>query len=55
MPGISEKTYWVYIMASSPSGVLYAGMSSGLAERARQHRERLLEGFTKRYGIYLLV
>jgi putative endonuclease len=45
-----EKVFHVYIMASKPRGVLYVGMTSGLAGRAWKHRERVLEGFTKRIG-----
>jgi putative endonuclease len=50
-----EKVFHVYIMASKPRGVLYVGMSSGLAGRAWKHRERVLEGFTKRYWVDRLV
>ncbi len=42
-------------MVSRPRGVLYVGMSSELANRAWQHRERLREGFTKRYWVGRLV
>jgi putative endonuclease len=43
------KVFHVYITASKPRGVLYVGMTSDLAGRPWQHREHLLEGFTKRY------
>lgn len=49
------KTYWVYITASKPRGVLYVGMTSDLAGRAWQHGERLRDGFTKRYWVSRLV
>lgn len=45
----------VYIMASGRNGTLYAGVTSSLAERAYQHREGLIAGFTKRYGCKVLV
>ena len=45
----------VYIMASQRNGTLYVGVTANLAERAWQHREGLLPGFTKRYGCKLLV
>ncbi len=45
----------VYIMASQRNGKLYVGVTANLAERAWQHREGLLPGFTKRYGCKLLV
>ena len=44
------KTYWVYILASKPRGVLYTGLTSDLAGRGWQHRERLMEGFAKNIG-----
>ncbi len=47
--------YWVYIMASRARGVLYVGMTSDRPGRAWQHRERVLEGFTKRYWVGRLV
>ncbi len=50
-----EKEFWVYIMASGPRGVLYVGMTSDLVGRAEEHRERLIDGFTKRYGVDRLV
>jgi putative endonuclease len=45
----SDKHFFVYITASRPRGVLYVGMTSDLTGRAYEHRERLIEGFTKRY------
>ena len=45
----------VYIMASKRNGTLYTGVTSNLVQRAWQHRNGLVEGFTKRYGCKLLV
>jgi putative endonuclease len=45
----------IYIMANRRNGVLYAGVTSNLAQRVHQHREGLTLGFTKRYGCKLLV
>ncbi len=50
-----EKTYWVYIAASKPHGVLYVGTTSDLAGRTWEHRERVMNGFTKRYWVGRLV
>ncbi len=55
MQASNGKTYWVYITASGPHRVLYVGMTSDLAGRAWEHRERVMEGFTKRYWIDRLV
>jgi putative endonuclease len=41
--------------ASRPCGVIYVGMTSDLAGRAWEHRERVLDGFTKRYWAGRLV
>ena len=49
------KTLSVYITASGPRGVLYVGMTSNLAGRAWQHRERVQEGFTRKYWVDRLV
>jgi putative endonuclease len=45
----------VYIMASRLNGTLYVGVTSDLPQRAWQHREGLIAGFTKRYGCKFLV
>ena len=50
-----ERVYYVYIMASGPSGTLYTGMTNNLGRRAYEHREGLIPGFTKSYGVKLLV
>jgi putative endonuclease len=42
-------------MASRRNGTLYTGVTSNLAQRAYQHREALIPGFTARYGCKLLV
>ena len=46
---------WVYIMANRRDGTLYVGVASDLPRRVYQHRESLMEGFTKRYGLKMLV
>jgi Predicted endonuclease containing a URI domain len=45
----------VYIMASARNGTIYVGVTSNLAQRAWQHRDGTLGGFTKKYGCKLLV
>ncbi len=51
----STKIFFVYMTASRPRGVIYVGMTSDLAGRAWEHRERVLDGFTKRYWAGRLV
>ena len=41
---------WIYIMTNRPNGILYVGVASDLARRAWEHREGVVDGFTKRYG-----
>jgi len=45
----------VYFMTNRRDGILYVGVTSNLARRAYEHREGLLPGFSKQYGLTLLV
>jgi putative endonuclease len=45
----------VYILASKRNGTLYVGVTSELIQRIWQHKNDLVEGFTKRYGVHRLV
>ena len=47
--------FCTYIMASKPNGTLYIGSTDNLAGRAWQHREGVIPGFTKKYGVKMLV
>ena len=49
------KPGYVYIMASRRNGTIYIGATSDLPARAYQHRNGLIEGFTKEHGCTLLV
>ncbi len=48
-------SFWVYIMASRPRGTLYVGMTNDLRGRVWEHREGVVDGFTKTYGVTMLV
>ena len=50
-----DKSSYVYILASEPYGTLYIGVTSNLIKRAWQHREGVVDGFSKQYGVKLLV
>ena len=51
---LMNKVYWVYIL-SSKRGVLYTGVTGDLAGRVAQHKQREVDGFTKRYHITRLI
>jgi putative endonuclease len=45
----------VYLLASHRNGTIYVGVTSNLIQRLHQHREDLLDGFTKIHGVHRLV
>jgi putative endonuclease len=45
----------VYILASKRNGTLYIGVTSNLPKRIWEHKQDLVEGFTKRYQVHQLV
>ncbi len=45
----------VYILSSQRNGTLYIGVTSDLVKRIWEHKNNLAEGFTKSYGVHLLV
>jgi len=47
--------YWVYIITDKPYGTLYTGVTGDLFRRSYEHREGLYKGFTKKYGLKMLV
>ena len=47
--------YYLYITASKRNGTLYIGVTNDLVRRVYEHKHGLVEGFTKRYGVKLLV
>ena len=49
-----EKSFYVYIMASH-SRVLYTGVTNDLCRRVHQHKHKLIEGFTSKYNVNMLV
>ena len=50
-----EKYYYVYILASRRNGTLYIGVTSNLIKRIWEHKEKLVDGFTKTYNVDKLV
>ena len=50
-----ERQPCVYLLASKPNGTLYTGVTSNLVRRVWEHKQHLVDGFTKKYGVDQLV
>jgi putative endonuclease len=50
-----DKQYYVYVMTNKNNTVLYTGITNDLKKRVYDHKEKLVEGFTKKYNISKLV
>ena len=50
-----ERQYCAYIMTNKTNRVLYTGVTGDLKKRVYQHREKLVDGFTKKYNVNKLV
>ena len=50
-----NKQPCVYILTNKRNGTLYIGVTSDLLKRVWQHKENLVDGFTKRYHVHKLV
>ena len=49
------KQYYVYILTNQRNGTLYIGVTGNLVQRVYQHRNKFVDGFTKKYGLTQLV
>ncbi len=49
------KKGYTYIMASKKNGTLYVGVTSNLIKRVYEHKNNLVDGFTKKYSVHSLV
>ena len=50
-----DRQYYIYIMTNKRNTVIYTGVTNDLKRRAYEHKEKLAEGFTKKYNITKLV
>ena len=48
---MQDKQYYVYIMFSKRNGTLYTGFTSNLLKRVYEHKNKLHDGFTKKYSV----
>ncbi len=49
------KSYFVYILSSQRNGTLYIGVTSDLLKRIWEHKNKKVDGFTKKYDVDKLV
>ena len=52
---MSDRQYYVYLLANRKHGTLYCGVTNDLVRRVHEHREGLVEGFTLKHGLNRLV
>ena len=52
---MTEKLYYLYILASMKNGTLYIGETNNLLRRVYEHKNDLVDGFTKKYKVHKLV
>ncbi|MDO8536091.1 MAG: GIY-YIG nuclease family protein [Candidatus Omnitrophota bacterium] len=52
---MAEKQGYVYILTNVHNKVLYTGVTSDLIKRVCEHRDKLADGFTKKYNVHKLV
>jgi len=53
-PGM-DKNYYVYILTNKSNSVLYTGVTSDLKKRVYQHKNKMIDGFSKKYNVSKLV
>jgi putative endonuclease len=50
-----SKTAYVYILTSQKNGTLYIGVTSDLCKRMYEHKNHIVDGFTKKYNVNQLI
>ena len=53
--GVVSKQYYVYMMTNNRNTVLYVGVTNDLIRRVYEHKEKLADGFTRKYNVTKLV
>ena len=49
------KNYFIYVLSSKKNGTLYIGVTNDLKRRVFEHKNNIVEGFTKKYQVHDLV
>jgi len=49
------KNYFVYILCSARNGTLYIGVTNDIQRRVYEHKQKMVNGFSKKYGVDKLV
>jgi len=52
---LTDKQYYIYIMTNAKHTSLYTGVTNDLKRRVWEHKEKFVEGFTKKYKIDMLM
>jgi len=52
---LMDKCYYIYIMTNIANKILYIGVTNDLIRRVYEHRNGLIDGFTKKYKLHKLV
>jgi putative endonuclease len=52
---MKNKAGFVYLMTNKMNTVIYTGVTSNLQKRIYEHREKIIDGFTKKYNVNKLV
>ena len=50
-----SKNYYIYILTNKENGTLYTGVTNNLQRRIYEHKNKLVDGFTKKYSLDKLV
>lgn len=50
-----DKSFYIYILTNKTNNVLYIGVTNNLARRIFEHKNKLIEGFSKKYNLTKLV
>jgi putative endonuclease len=55
VPAMERKQYYVYILTNKKNKVLYIGVTNDLERRMFEHKNKLIDGFTKKYNLNKLI